>query len=153
RVTNRGVTRYLELEGRHLDPVSPRTFGPDVIALKVQTRQSGVYISLAARTRVFVGQQRVAVERTLHQMADYCQQVLFFEIVEGTPVRIEKMVTLATSRDSATSVTLTKAGTVALRRPDFAQTLARHVDAWEELWRVCDVRVRGDEEVQRLLRL
>ena len=29
RVTNRGVVRYLELEGRHLDPVSPRTFGPE----------------------------------------------------------------------------------------------------------------------------
>ena len=33
RITNRGVARYLELEGRHLDPVSPRTFGPEVIAL------------------------------------------------------------------------------------------------------------------------
>ena len=35
RVTNRGVARYLELEGRHLDPVSPRTFGPEIVALKV----------------------------------------------------------------------------------------------------------------------
>jgi trehalose/maltose hydrolase-like predicted phosphorylase len=28
RVTNRGVARYLELEGRHLDPVALRTLGP-----------------------------------------------------------------------------------------------------------------------------
>ena len=28
RVTNQMVARYRELEGRHLDPVSPRTFGP-----------------------------------------------------------------------------------------------------------------------------
>ena len=153
RVTNRGVARYLELEGRHLDPVSPRTFGPEVIALKVQTRQSGVYISEAARTRVFVGQQPVAVERTLFQTEDYVQQMLAFALGDGTPVRIEKLVALTTSRDPATSDTLTKAGTAALRRPDFAQALARHVGAWEELWRVCDVRVRGDEEVQRLLRL
>jgi trehalose/maltose hydrolase-like predicted phosphorylase len=154
RVTNRGVARYLELEGRHLDPVSPRTFGPDVIALKVRTRQSGVYISEAARTRVFVGRQPVAVDRALYQTEDYVQQMLFFELEEGAPVRIEKMVTLTTSRDPATSDTLTKAGAVALRRPDFQQALARHVDAWEELWRVCDVRVRGEEEeVQRLLRL
>jgi trehalose/maltose hydrolase-like predicted phosphorylase len=48
RVTNRGVTRYAELEGRHLDPVSPRTFGPEVIALKVQTRQSSLYVAQAA---------------------------------------------------------------------------------------------------------
>ena len=76
RVTNRGVARYLELEGRHLDPVSPRTFGPDVIALKVQTRQSNVYISQAARTRVFDGRGPLAVERTLYQTDDYIQQVL-----------------------------------------------------------------------------
>jgi trehalose/maltose hydrolase-like predicted phosphorylase len=153
RVTNRGVARYLELEGRHLDPVSPRTFGLDVIALKVQTRQSDVYISQAARTRVFAGQQPVAVERTLHQMEDYIQQALAFELDEGAPVRVEKMVTLATSHDPATSDTLTQAGSAARRRPDFPQALAQHVGAWEELWRVCDVRVGVDEEVQRLLRL
>ena len=153
RVTNRGVARYLELEGRHLDPVSPRTYEPDVIALKVQTRQSNVYISLAARTRVFAGAQPVAVERTLHRTEDYIQQVLAFELREGAPIRVEKVVTLATSRDPATGDTLTRAGTVALRRPDFPRSLARHVDAWEEMWRVCDVRVRGDQEVQNLLRL
>ena len=50
RVTNRGVARYRALEGRHLDPVSPRTFGPEVIALKVETRQSDLYVAEAART-------------------------------------------------------------------------------------------------------
>jgi trehalose/maltose hydrolase-like predicted phosphorylase len=153
RITNRGVARYLELEGRHLDPVSPRTFGPDVIALKVQTRQSGVYISEAARTRVFAGAEPVAVERSLFQTEDYIQQVLTFELREGAPVRVEKIVTLATSHDPATSDTLNKVGRIALRRAGFGQSLARHVDAWEELWRVCDVRVRADEEIQNLLRL
>jgi trehalose/maltose hydrolase-like predicted phosphorylase len=153
RVTNRGVARYLELEGRHLDPVSPRTFGPDVIALKVQTRQSNVYVSQAARTRVFDGRGPVAVERTLYQTDDYIHQVLGLEIAQDAPVRVEKMVALATSRDPATSDTLTKAGTASLRSPDFAQALTRHTGAWEELWRVCDVLVRSDDEVQRLLRL
>ncbi|HTU08711.1 MAG TPA: glycoside hydrolase family 65 protein, partial [Trebonia sp.] len=37
RVTNRGVARYRQLEGRHLNPISPRTFGPEVIALKAET--------------------------------------------------------------------------------------------------------------------
>ncbi|MBV8430254.1 MAG: glycoside hydrolase family 65 protein, partial [Solirubrobacterales bacterium] len=153
RVTNRGVARYLELEGRHLDPVSPRTFGPDVIALKVETRQSNIYISQAARTRVFDGGEPVNVNRVLYQTEDYIQQVLAFELTAGTPVRVEKTVVLATSRDTATSDTLTKAGNEALRRPGFKPALERHASAWEELWRVCDVGVHGDEEVQRLLRL
>ena len=79
--------------------------------------------------------------------------MLAFELDPRAPVRVEKMVAVATSRDPATSDTLTKAGNAALRRPDFAQALARHAGAWEELWRVCDVRVHGDEDVQRLLRL
>ncbi len=52
RVTNGGVARYRDLEGRHLDPVLPRTFGPDAIALMVRTRQSRIHMAEAARTRV-----------------------------------------------------------------------------------------------------
>src|SRR5271165_6005073 len=92
RVTNKGVARYLELEGRHLNPVSPRTFGAEVIAMKVQTRQSNVYVSQAARTRVFAGQEPVAVERTLYQTDDYSQQVLAFELDREAPLRVEKIV-------------------------------------------------------------
>ena len=124
RITNRGVARYLELEGRHLDPVSPRTFGPEVIALKVRTRQSNTYISQAARTRVFVAERPVEVKRSLFQTEDYIQQGLGFEVFEGEPVRVEKMIALASSRDSATSDTLGKAGTAALRRADFWSALA-----------------------------
>jgi len=50
RVSNGGVARYRQLEGRHLNPVGPRTLGPEVIALKAETRQSNLYISQAART-------------------------------------------------------------------------------------------------------
>jgi trehalose/maltose hydrolase-like predicted phosphorylase len=153
RVTNRGVERYQELEGRHLEPVSPRTFGPEVIGLKVQTRQSDVYISQAARTRVFAAERAVPVERSLYQTDDYVQQLLAIDLRQGAPVRIEKMVALSISRDTATGDTLTKAGAAARRRPNFQHALERHASAWEELWRVCDVQVSGDEQVQSLLRL
>jgi trehalose/maltose hydrolase-like predicted phosphorylase len=153
RVTNSGVARYAQLEGRHLDPVAPRTFGPEVIALKVETRQSNLYVSEAARTRVFGDREPVAVERSLFQTEDYIQQVLGFEITRGAAVRVEKMVASYTSRDPATSDTLTKAGTVVRRCPSFGEALERHRTAWEELWRVSDLRVSGDDEVQLLLRL
>src|SRR6185436_17569411 len=93
RVTNGGVARYRQLEGRHLDPVSPRTFGPEIIALHVETRQSNIYVAEAARTRVFRagGPEHVAVERTLYQMEDYIQQVLAFHVERDRPVRVEKL--------------------------------------------------------------
>jgi trehalose/maltose hydrolase-like predicted phosphorylase len=153
RVSNAGVARYRELEGRHLNPVAPRTLGPEVVALKAETRQSNLYISQAARTRVFRGDRLVQVERRLYQMEDYIQQVLAFDVHQGEPIRVEKLVTFFTSRDPAVSDTLVKAATSVARHTDFGASFERHAAAWEELWRVCDVRVSGEESVQLLLRL
>ncbi|MGH9263275.1 MAG: glycoside hydrolase family 65 protein [Acidimicrobiales bacterium] len=152
RVTNAGVARYEQLVGRHLDPVSPRTFGPEVIALKVETRQSNLYVSQAARTRVFEEGKPVPVDRRLDQMDDYIQHVLAFEVREGVPVRVEKMVAFFTSRDWAISDTLARAGTSVLRYMDFDEAYQRHVSAWDELWRSCDVQLQGDERAQLLVR-
>jgi len=152
RVTNSGVARYSQLEGRHLDPVSPRTFGPEIIALKSLTRQSNIYVAEAARTRVYRGAERLEVARDLFQMNDYIQQVLTFEAEEGAPVRVEKMVAFYTSRDRAISEPLGSAGRSVGRYPEFVEALERHAAAWDELWRVCDLRIPSDERLQLLLR-
>jgi trehalose/maltose hydrolase-like predicted phosphorylase len=153
RVTNQMVARYRELEGRHLDPVSPRTFGPDTIALKARTRQSNIYVAEAARTRVFRDGEQVAVERGLDQMQDYIQQVIAFDVAQGEPVRVEKMIALFTSHDNAITETLTAAGRHVLRYPGFAEALEEHASAWTELWEVCDIELPREPRVQLLLRL
>ena len=153
RVSNGGVARYRQLEGRHLNPSSPRTLGPEVIALKAETRQSNLYISQATRTRVFSGGQQLPVSRTLYQMEDYIQQVLAFDVRQGRATRVEKMVAFYTSRDPAVSDTLLRAATSAARHDEFGASLLRHNAAWDELWRVCDVRAPGNERVQLLIRL
>ena len=63
------------------------------------------------------------------------------------------MVAFFTSRDPAISDTLAKAAKSAERHAGFAASFARHRGAWDELWRVCDVCVSGDDRVQLLLRL
>ena len=153
RVTNGGVARYRQLEGRHLDPVSPRTFGPEVIALHVETRQSNIYVAQAARTCVFRGDEPLKVDRSLYQMEDYIQQVLRFDLLEGEPVRVEKLVSLYTSRDRAINEPLTNAGKSVRRYPRFDEALARHARAWDQLWRSADVVLPGNQHVQQLLRL
>ncbi|MEV4603658.1 trehalose-phosphatase [Amycolatopsis sp. NPDC049253] len=152
RVTNQQVARYRELEGRHLDPVSPRTFGPETIAVKVQTRQSDIYVTEAARTRVFLGDEQLPVERALDQMDDYIQQVITFDVARGRPVRVEKMVSLFTSHDNAITETLAAAGRGVLRYPDFAEALVEHASAWRELWAVCDLELPREPRVELLLR-
>ncbi len=153
RVTNGGVARYRQLEGRHLDPVSPRTFGPEIIALHVETRQSNIYVAQAARTRVFGEAGPRDVRRTLYQMEDYIQQVLHFDLRQGTPLRVEKLVSFYTSRDRAINEPLTNAGKSCARYADFDEALQRHTRAWDELWRSCDIYLPRNPRVQQLLRL
>src|SRR3954452_260563 len=152
RVTNRGVDPYRALEGRHLAPVSPRTFGPEGIALKVQTRQSNIYVAEAARTTVHRGGEPGAADRRLYQTEDYIQQVLDFDVAQGEPVRLEKLVAFYTSKDRAISEPLGNAGASVRRHPGFAEALARHRAAWEELWRACDMTLPRNERVQLVLR-
>jgi len=155
RVTNNMVARYRALEGRHLVPGSPRTFGPEIIALKVQTRQSNIYIAEAARTRVFRDGEpdhSPEVARSLYQMEEYIQQVLTFEVQQGSPVRVEKMISLFTSHDNAITETLVAAGRHVARCADFAAALTEHESAWTELWEVGDIQLPREPRVQFLLR-
>ncbi len=152
RITNANVARYRQLEGRHLDPVSPRTFGPEVIALIVRTRQSRLYVAEAARTRVFRGEELLEPKRTLNQMEDYIQQLLSVHADQGEAIRVEKLVAFYSSHDRAINEPLGAAGKSVSRYPNFAHALARHRAAWEELWRVCDLLVPREPRVQLLLR-
>jgi trehalose/maltose hydrolase-like predicted phosphorylase len=153
RVTNRGVARYRQLEGRHLDPVSPRTFGPEIIALEIRTRQSHIYVAEAARTLVYGEGPDPTVERSLYQMQDYIHQVLSFEVQQRKPVYVEKMVAFYTSRDAAINEPLANAGKAVSRYRTYDEAFERHARAWDELWKICDVQVPNDDRVQLLLRL
>ena len=63
RVQNAGVERYRSLRGDHLRPLDTQRVGEEAILLRVQTRQSQIQMAQAARTRAFVGEERLAAER------------------------------------------------------------------------------------------
>ena len=148
RIENEGVARYAQLEGRHLQPTFPRTFGSEVIALMARTRQSRIYVAQAARTRVFSGLRPVEVQRDLHQVEDYIQHVLSFEAREGASMRVEKVVAFYTSRDRAISEPLGSAGRSVSGYPPFAGALQDHLQAWDDLWEMCDLALPRDARVQ-----
>jgi trehalose/maltose hydrolase-like predicted phosphorylase len=153
RVMNRGVARYRQLEGRHLEPNLTRAIGPDVIALRARTRQSHIYIAEAARTRVYGEHEVVSVGRDLYQTDNYIQETLTFDAKENSPVRVEKMVALYSSRDHAINEPLDNAMKAVVRYEPFAEAFDHHARAWDELWSVCDVRIPKDSRVQLLVRL
>ncbi|MDR0358038.1 MAG: glycoside hydrolase family 65 protein, partial [bacterium] len=152
RVTNQGVERYRELEGRHLHPVATRSPRPDAISLLARTRQSNVYVAQVARTRVYGNERDPDVKRALYHMEDYVQQALTFRVEEGVPIRVEKMLALYTSRDRAISEPRVTAEKALDRFGTFGDTLAQHVGAWQQLWADCAIEVPNDARVQFLLR-
>jgi trehalose-phosphatase len=152
RVTNQGVARYRDLEGRHLHPVASRTPCLDTISLIARTRQSGIYVAEAARTRVYADAGELEAKRGDYQMEDYVQQTLGFDLQQGRPIRIEKLVSFYFSRDQAISEPLANAEKEVRRCGTFAETFDRHQRAWDDLWNDCDLQVPNDERVQFLLR-
>ncbi|GHO83136.1 trehalose-phosphatase [Dictyobacter formicarum] len=152
RVFNQGVARYRELEGRHLHPVASRTPRWDTISLVAYTRQSRIYVAEAVRTRVYGEAGEMDIGRKRYLMEDYAHQTLSFDLHQGQPVRVEKLVAFYTSRDQAISEPLTNAEKMAKRFGTFDEAFERHKRAWNELWDDCDIRVPNDDRVQFLLR-
>jgi trehalose/maltose hydrolase-like predicted phosphorylase len=153
RVTNQGVARYRQLEGRHLHPVASRSPFRDAISLIAETRQSRMYVGEAARTRVYSEGVDPEVTRQLYQMQDYIHEGITFRLEEKAPVHVEKLVAFYTSHDRAISEPRTTSEKNLSRYGTFAEAFERHTLAWEELWKDCDIQVPEDDRVQFILRL
>jgi alpha,alpha-trehalase len=152
RVSNQGVARYRELEGRHLNGLASRSPFPDAISLIAQTRQSRIYVAEAARTRVFSEGVDPQVERTLYHMEDYIHQTLTFKLEEQSPVRVEKMVAFYTSRDRGISEPRSTSEVAVGGYENFEKAFQRHQRAWERLWADCDIEAPADSHAQFLIR-
>ncbi|MBO0681997.1 MAG: trehalose-phosphatase [Candidatus Dormibacteraeota bacterium] len=149
RVTNQGVERYRELEGRHLHPMGSNAPRPDTISLIARTRQTRITVAEAARTRVFGAEAKT----DCYEMEDYVHQALSFQVEQGRPVRVEKLVALYTSRDRAINEPRVNAEQAVAGYGTWAECFEAHARAWEELWARCEVALPHDDRVQFLLRL
>ncbi|MEU9166667.1 glycosyl hydrolase family 65 protein [Streptomyces sp. NPDC048420] len=143
-VTNAGVTRYRDLDGRHLTHVHTGTVAPDTVWLRCRTRTSDIRIALAARLTadepVSDGHEPSrAVQRTRLQLTP------------GRTATVDKTVAVHTSHDPAISDPLRAAIDRVVAAPGFDDLLETHLTAWDQLWRRADLEVPG--EAGRILRL
>ncbi len=152
RVENAGVARYRSLRGDHLVPRRSWVRG-DVMGVAVETRDSNIGIAQVARTRVH--QEGAPVPTDVDPIRDrgYAGLDLAFDLREGEPVTVEKVVAMSTSIDHATYEPMATARDAAAAAPGFEDLLAAHVLAWDHLWRWYDFRIEGEERTQTLLRL
>nr|WP_156000986.1 glycosyl hydrolase family 65 protein [Streptomonospora sp. PA3] len=149
-VTNAGVLRYRQLNGRHLLPCGTGGSAPAETWLRAETTASGTGIALAARTRVTGGPQPTA--ESVERRPDWIGCDLKIEAVRERPVTVEKTVALHTSRDRAISDPLTAARAALARVRGFADMLQAHTLAWRHLWQEFAIDTGGADD-RRILRL
>ncbi|MFC1639960.1 glycoside hydrolase family 65 protein [Gemmatimonadota bacterium] len=140
-VTNTGVARYSELVSKHHDIVKTGEVEPEGIYVLVKTTQSRLEVGVAARTRISPTDSSAEVSvKTMVNDVDTCQEFTTLAS-QGSPIVVEKVAALYTSRDDGITESSHDAGLAVTRSPGFEDLLRTHRAAWISLWDRADVDI------------
>ncbi|WP_343999880.1 glycoside hydrolase family 65 protein [Streptomyces thermocarboxydovorans] len=143
-VTNAGVARYRDLDGRHLTHVHGGIADAGTVWLRCRTRTSDIRIALAAR---LLADSPVSMRKDNGRAVHHTR----LHLTPGHTVTVDKLVALHTSRDPAISDPLHAAVDRVGRVDGWAALVAPHRTAWGQLWRRGELDVPG--EAGTILRL
>lgn len=153
-VRNSGVERYRQLNPQHLKLVCLGSFSKRGIYLSVETTQSRITISQAARLEIFGAGQEIKPDgKTLIESEKKICQEFDVSVKKKVPLEIEKVVSIYTSRDRGIENSLDTAIKSVRRQPRCRDLLKLHIQAWEGLWDKFDIIIDGDSFSQKVLRL
>ena len=154
RVANCGVARYRKLNGNHLEILDAGRAREDSVFLVSRARQSHIVMAQAVRTRIDLPEALAVVSRRTETSAGWVAQHLSFSCQANQAIRVEKILTLYSSRDFAITEPRTNACNHIHRVPGFAALLERQRLAWKHLWHRADLELVGrDRYSQSALRL
>ena len=138
-VTNHGVARYRALRGDHVSVVATGADDDGIAWLHAQTAQSGLGVCLAARAIVDADGDAPVPE--VDSGATRIDAAYRVEATAGRPIRVEKIVSLRTTRDPALGDLVDDAVVDVRRAGAFDALVERHAAAWERLWDRYNVEV------------
>ncbi|APU16099.1 MULTISPECIES: glycoside hydrolase family 65 protein [Actinoalloteichus] len=134
RVTNSGVARYQALNGRHLVEHHTEEVRPDTVLLHARTSQSGILVAEACRATVWRDGDVLEPTRSLVRHDDLIAQDVGVDLTPGGQTRLEKIVSLHTSRDLAATEPREEALGDLENAADFEELLTAHIMAWDQVW-------------------
>lgn len=152
-VINDNVARYRDLESHHLKPLLTNTVEENILILLVQTKQSRLTMAQAARTRLFYKGKEMKSEISTNRQEGYIEQILRFRAEEGKKYNIEKIVSIHTGRDRATSEPCVDACKNISRAGNFQEILTAHIETYKFLWHRADIGIIGNKKIRQLTRL
>ncbi|MDT5010611.1 MAG: alpha,alpha-trehalase [Mycobacterium sp.] len=152
-VTNSLVERYRDLANAHLGSVEKQEIDDHSVLLSVQTTQSHIRVAMAARSTVWRDGDPVPATYRLFDEAAEIGHDIAVRLSVGDTVTVEKIVTVYTGRDVATSEPAVDAQRCIARLGRFADLLDGHLKAWVRLWERLSIEFDDFTDELRILRL
>jgi alpha,alpha-trehalase len=152
-VTNSLVERYQNLAGDHL--CSLKTHGTDdnSVLLTAETTQSHAAIAIAMRNTAWRNEAPAQAGYRLVDEKGEIGHIISVNLSVGDTLTVEKIVTIFTGRDVATSEPAVEAERCLGRLGRFAELRNGHAIAWEHLWERLSIELESHTDELRILRL
>jgi kojibiose phosphorylase len=129
------------------DDCTVHDLGEAGIGLQVTTCHTG--ITVAEASRVYTPG---TCSRTVLLDGDRVVEQLVVPLAAGVPIPFTKYTTLFTSRDGAAPLEAAAAELQRLAARPVEELVAEHVQAWAAIWERLDIRIEGDDRLQRAIR-
>ena len=152
-VTNNGVERYKDLNGKHLVVEDRGLAFEDTVFMLVKTKQSGIQMAITSRTSITCEKAPWSVTRQTFVEEDKVGQVLSCHCRMRKKINIEKIVAVFTSKDFAISHPLVAAKNLLQSVSNFSELLEKHELSWLFLWRRFNISLDSMDEETKILRL
>lgn len=151
-VENRNVDRYRELRGDHLEILDVGD-AEGCCFLRARTNQSRVEVVTAMRHRMWVDDEEATPSIDTSHGNEMVTETIAVEASEGAEIRLEKVIALHSSRDTAISEPLAACEDELRVAPDFAELESEHRQFWVGLWSEFGVRMKAELRVRQITNL
>ena len=150
-VSNQNVEEDELLTHVHLAPLLAKELDAETVLLEVTTTQSAITIAMAQRTRVFDGDRQTDVSRELvTEGTAWIAHQFDVRLSSGHPIRVDKTVVSATSRDRAIESPGDAVQRWIGRAPDPSELEREHCEKWRVLWANFAVAMESDNPTRSL---
>ncbi len=151
-VINAGVDRYKSLNSRHLDIIKAGCEQEKIFVL-VSTSQSKHQIAQAAAHQIILDAKVEPITAVTAEDQGKVSAAYEISVAQGQTITLEKTVAVCSDKDDFVDDALSSAlqGVSRLKKVD--QLLLESETEWKAIWEKMDIRVEGDRQSQKLLRL
>ncbi len=150
------VDRRLHSKLRHgpeLEPALSETAdrqtkpGREPLTLALRTKATDLLVAFAARSRI-VQEEASPIEAGAELTPTTLIEIAEFDVRQGKTYRLERLLTVHTSRDSETPIADASRHNEAISVRDARVLVEAHTAAWAERWACADIVIEGDEFLQ-----